>query len=110
MIGITDGTTKEQNVRATSKATAYQVRDNLEAMNHDFGFTIRRLWVDGSTIANNFLMQFQVDIAGVPVDVPLLSDSSGSAAFFMAFYMAQQRNIIMILCSYAQFGLFGAIF
>lgn len=84
MVGITGGTTKEQIVRATLEATAYQVKDNLDVMNTDSGFPTKRLRVDGGAVVNNFLMQFQSDILNVPIDVPQISETTALGAAYLA--------------------------
>ena len=56
--------------RATLESLAYQSRDVIDAMNEDSGVPLRELRVDGGACANDFLMQFQADILGVPVDRP----------------------------------------
>ena len=53
-------------IRAALESIAYQTRDVLEAMQEDSGIALQELRVDGGAVANNFLMQFQSDILGVP--------------------------------------------
>lgn len=84
MVGITGGTTKEQIVRATLESVAYQVYDNLEVMNRDSGIPIQVMRVDGGMVANNFLMQFQSDIMGIPVDVPVITETTALGAAYLA--------------------------
>lgn len=68
VFGLTRGTEKEQFIRATLESLAYQTRDVLYAMEQDSGISLKTLRVDGGASANNFLMQFQSDILGVPVE------------------------------------------
>jgi len=84
IVGITGGTTKEQIVRATLESVAYQVYDNLEVMNRDSGIPIQVMRVDGGMVANNFLMQFQSDIMGIPVDVPVITETTALGAAYLA--------------------------
>ncbi|EJF6342223.1 glycerol kinase GlpK, partial [Listeria monocytogenes] len=70
VFGLTRGTEKEQFIRATLESLAYQTRDVLYAMEQDSGISLKTLRVDGGASANNFLMQFQSDILGVPVERP----------------------------------------
>jgi glycerol kinase len=72
VFGLTRGSTREHLVRATLEAIAYQTKDVLTAMELDSKIKLASLRVDGGAVKNNFLMQFQADILGVPVD-PLLS-------------------------------------
>ncbi len=84
MVGITGGTTKEQIVRATLESVAYQVKDNLDVMIKDSGIDIKYMRVDGGMVANEFLMQFQADILGIPVDVPEIAETTALGAAYMA--------------------------
>lgn len=84
MVGITGGTTREQIVRATLESTAYQVYDLLQVMQRDSGTQIRAMRCDGGAVANEFLMQFQADVLGIPVHVPKITDTTALGAAFMA--------------------------
>jgi len=55
-------------VRAALESIAYQTRDCIERMRSEAGIPLRTLRVDGGAAQNNFLMQFQSDILGVPVE------------------------------------------
>src|SRR5216117_957151 len=68
LIGIERGTTRAHLARATLESIAYQTRDLIEAM-RGAGQAIDVLRVDGGGTANGFLMQFQADVAGIPVEV-----------------------------------------
>lgn len=93
IIGITGGTTREHIVRATLEATAYQVKDNLDVMNLDAGMPIKKMRVDGGAVVNSFLMQFQSDIMGIPVDVPKITDTTAlGAAYFAALGIGDYSN------------------
>ena len=70
IVGLTRGSGRAQIVRATLEAIAYQTRDVVAAMSADSGLALEGLRVDGGAVANNFLMQFQADILGVPVERP----------------------------------------
>ena len=84
ILGLTGGTTREQLVRATLEATAYQVRDVFDAMCADAGMPIERLRADGGAAVNGFLMQFQADLLGVPVDVPEITETTAFGAAYLA--------------------------
>ena len=84
IVGITGGTTREQIVRATLEATAYQVKDNLDVMNLDASIPITKMRVDGGAVVNKFLMQFQADILGIPVDVPVINETTALGAAYLA--------------------------
>ena len=71
-------------MRATLESLAYQSRDVIDAMNEESGVPLRELRVDGGACANDFLMQFQADILGVPVDRPALVETTAAGAAFLA--------------------------
>ena len=84
MIGITAGTTREHVVRATLESTAYQVYDLVKLMEKDSGVKISMMRCDGGATANNFLMQFQADLLGIPIHVPEITDTTALGAAYMA--------------------------
>ena len=84
IVGITGGTDKNHIVRATLEATAYQVRDILDAMNEDSGIRVPRMRVDGGAVVNKFLMQFQSDILGIPIDIPVIAETTALGAAYLA--------------------------
>jgi len=84
VFGLTRGTTKEHFIRATLESLAYQTRDVLDAMVADSGINLKSLRVDGGAVKNNFLMQFQSDILGVPVDRPVVNETTALGAAFLA--------------------------
>lgn len=84
VFGLTRGTTKEHFIRATLESLAYQTRDVLEAMVADSGIELKSLRVDGGAVKNDFLMQFQSDILGVPVDRPVVNETTALGAAFLA--------------------------
>ncbi len=86
MVGITGGTEQAHIVRATLESVAYQVKDNLDVMVNDSGINVEVMRVDGGMTANDFLMQFQADILGVPVDVPEINDTTALGAAYLAAY------------------------
>ncbi len=70
LTGITRGTTRAHIVRAALEAIAYQTRDIVECLADDIDTPLDRLRVDGGASANDFLMQFQADVLGIPVERP----------------------------------------
>jgi glycerol kinase len=84
ILGITRGTTREHIVRAALEAIAFQTRDVLEVMVHDAGFGIEKLRVDGGAVANDFLMQFQADILGMPIERPVVAETTALGAAYLA--------------------------
>jgi glycerol kinase len=84
IMGITRGTTRNHIIRATLESIAYQTRDVLEVMRTDSGIDLRELRVDGGACANDFLMQFQSDILGVPVERPEIIETTALGAAYLA--------------------------
>ena len=84
IVGLTRGANRNHIVRATLESIAYQTRDVLQAMQDDSGITLRALKVDGGAVVNNFLMQFQADILGVPVERPQVAETTALGAAFLA--------------------------
>ena len=84
VVGLTRGAGRSHVVRAALESIAYQTRDVLKAMQDDSGITLKALKVDGGAVANNFLMQFQADILGVPVDRPKVTETTAMGAAFLA--------------------------
>ena len=70
LAGLTRYATKGHLARAVLEATAFQVRDVLDAMRNDTGSELTELRVDGAMAENGLLMQFQSDISGLDVVVP----------------------------------------
>jgi len=84
IVGITAGTTHAHIVRATLEAIAFQVAEILEVMRTDTGRSIDVMRVDGGAVVNRFLIQFQADILGIPVDVPKINETTALGAAFLA--------------------------
>ena len=84
IFGLTRGTGREHIVKATLESLAFQTRDVLSAMQKDTGLRPRKLRVDGGACANNFLMQFQADILGTPVERPKVIESTAYGAACLA--------------------------
>ncbi|RGR82535.1 glycerol kinase GlpK [Heyndrickxia coagulans] len=84
VFGLTRGTTKEHFIRATLESLAYQTKDVLAAMEADSGLPLKTLRADGGAVKNNFLMQFQSDMLGVPVERPVVSETTALGAAYLA--------------------------
>jgi glycerol kinase len=84
ILGLTRGVKREHIVRATLESIAYQTKDVIRAMEEDSKIRLNRLKVDGGASANDFLMQFQADILGVPVDRPKVSETTAQGAAYLA--------------------------
>jgi glycerol kinase len=84
IVGITRGTTLAHLARATLEAIAYQVADVLEAMAADAGGPVTQLRVDGGAAANDLLLQLQADVLGVPVERPVVAETTALGAAYLA--------------------------
>src|SRR5213592_3501704 len=84
LVGLTRGVTRAHVVRAALEALAFQTRDVADAMAADAGSRLSTLRVDGGAAANDFLMQFQADVLGVPVDRPRVVETTAMGAAFLA--------------------------
>ncbi|MFC1927570.1 glycerol kinase GlpK [Chloroflexota bacterium] len=84
LVGLTRGSGRAQVVRATVESIAYQVADVLEAMVADSGLLLAEVRVDGRAATNNFLAQFQADIAGVEVSRPKTLETTALGAAYLA--------------------------
>jgi glycerol kinase len=78
--GLSRGTGRAHLVRAALEAIAYQTRDVLDAMPLELDL----LRADGGGAQNTFLMQFQADIARLPVEVPFERESTALGAAALA--------------------------
>ena len=84
ILGLTRSVNKYHIVRATLESIAYQVSDVLSAMEADGKKALSSLKVDGGASANNFLMQFQADIMGIPVIRPACVETTALGAAYLA--------------------------
>ena len=84
VLGLTRGSGKAQLVRATLESIAYQTRDVVEAMRADSGLALETLRVDGGAAANDFLLQFQADMLGVPVQRPVITETTALGVAYLA--------------------------
>jgi glycerol kinase len=84
MVGITGSTKKEHIVRATLESIAYQVKNLVDSMEADYGKKIKVLRVDGGITKSDFLMQFQSDILGIPIEVPEITETTALGAACLA--------------------------
>jgi len=84
IIGLTQGSTKAHLARATLEAIAYQVRDVMTVMKAETGLHTSLLRVDGGGTANAFLMQFQADILGVPIQLATVAETTALGAAYLA--------------------------
>ena len=84
VFGLTRGTTRAHFVRATLESLAYQTKDVLNVMEEDSHIRLKKLRVDGGASVNNFLMQFQSDLLNVPVERPVVLETTALGAAYLA--------------------------
>ena len=84
IFGVTRGTTRAHLVRAALEGIAHRCADALEAMEQETGARLPQLKVDGGAAANNFLMQTQADLLGVPVNRPAQVETTALGAAYLA--------------------------
>lgn len=84
IIGLTRGTTRAHIARAALEGIAFQCAEVLQAMQLDAATPLKELRVDGGASQNNLMMQFQADIAGVPVVRPVLTETTALGAAALA--------------------------
>jgi glycerol kinase len=84
LIGLTRGSTRAHVARAALEAIAFQSAEVLDAMQRDAATPLTELRVDGGAARNDLLMQFQADIAGVPVVRPEVTETTALGAAYLA--------------------------
>ncbi len=84
IVGLTRGSGLAELARATLESIAFQVVDVLEAMAADSGERLRALRVDGGAAANDLLLQLQADLLGVPVERPVVAETTALGAAYLA--------------------------
>jgi glycerol kinase len=82
--GITRGTSRAHLVRAALEAMAWSSAELVRAMASDAGAAITTLRVDGGATANDWLMQFQADVLGIPVERPDMVETTALGAAGLA--------------------------
>jgi glycerol kinase len=84
LFGLTRGSTRAHLARAALEAMAFSTHDVVEAMEGDAGVRMPELRVDGGAAANDWLMQFQADVLGIPVRRPSLVEMTARGAAGLA--------------------------
>jgi glycerol kinase len=84
IVGLTRGTSRAHLARAALESMAYGTKDVMDAMARRSGVTITSLKVDGGAAANDWLMQYQADVLGVPVARPDIVETTALGAAGLA--------------------------
>jgi glycerol kinase len=82
IVGLTRGAGRAHLARATLEAIAYQTLDAVRAMEAASEQPLSELRADGGASANDWLMQFQADVLGVPV---VLGETAETTALGVAY-------------------------
>ncbi len=83
-MGLTRGSGRSHLVRASLEAMAYSAHDLMAAMAADWGHPVQELRADGGAAANDWLMQFQADVTGIPVRRPAMIETTALGAAALA--------------------------
>lgn len=84
IVGLSRGSRREHLVRAALEAMAYSTLDVLRAMASDPTLELKSLRADGGVSENDWLMQFQADVLGVPVRRPEATELTALGAAGLA--------------------------
>jgi glycerol kinase len=82
--GLTRYANKGHLARAALEATAFQVREVVDAIVKDSGIALDVLRTDGGMVRNDLLMQFQSDILVKPVVRPMVQETTALGACYAA--------------------------
>jgi glycerol kinase len=82
--GLTGYITKAHIARAVLEATAWQVREVVDAMTADSGVALTTLKADGGMTDNTLLMQIQSDVLDAPVVRPVVAETTCLGAAYAA--------------------------
>lgn len=84
IVGLTRGTSRAHIVRAALEAMAHSSADLIGSVVADAGDSLQTLRVDGGASANDWLMQFQADVLGIPVERPDVVETTALGAAGLA--------------------------
>lgn len=84
LVGMNRSTKRAHIVRAAEECIAYQIADVVEAMRSGSQIPLQVFHVDGGPTRDRFLMQFQADLLGLPLDISSTEELSGAGAAYCA--------------------------
>jgi glycerol kinase len=84
IVGVTRGTSRAHLVRSALEAIAFSSAELLRAMTSARRLDVSALRVDGGGAANDWMMQFQADVLGVPVERPDMVETTALGAAALA--------------------------
>ena len=91
--GITRDTGPNEFARAALEAVAYQTNDLFDAMRAD-GVTLNTVRVDGGMTVNDWLMQFLADVIDLPVDRPVVRETTALGAAMLALMQSDESILV----------------
>ena len=96
MFGITEDTTKNDIIKATLDAIAFQVKDVVDVMIKESKIPLERVYIDGGASDNNYLMQFQSNLLRCPLVKPKETEITALGVGFLAGLGTLYRDINFI--------------
>jgi glycerol kinase len=84
IVGLTRGAGRAHLARSALESIAYQTVDAVRAIEAACGVELTELRADGGATVNQWLMQFQADVLGVPVVVPEIAETTALGAAYLA--------------------------
>ncbi len=84
ILGLTLDAGPAELARAALEAVCYQTSDLANAMGADMGQAPVSLRVDGGMVLNDWLVQYLADILDVPVDRPVVTETTALGAAYLA--------------------------
>jgi glycerol kinase len=84
IFGLTRDVGRREIARAALEAVCYQTRDLMEAMAADGAPKPTALRVDGGMTKNDWLMQFLADMLDLPVERPVVTETTALGAAYLA--------------------------
>ena len=84
ILGLTRDSGVSEIVRAALESVCYQSRDLILAMASDGAAKPTALRVDGGMAVNDWLMQFLADVLDIPVERPVVTETTALGAAFLA--------------------------
>lgn len=84
LIGLSRGADKRHIARAALESMAFQVGDAFKMLEKKSGMKLTKLRADGGGANSDFMLQFQADILGVPVERPQITETTCLGGVYMA--------------------------
>ena len=84
VLGLTRGTSRAELARAALEGVAFQVADLIAAADQDRGRPVTSLKVDGGMARNDWFLQCQADVLGLPVLAAAHSESTALGVAYLA--------------------------